>query len=439
LGERAGETGDRPVTGSAGPFGQELWGAWTPSLERLRPLPVSQVYQGWTAWFGASSWDQMGLPGGSRERVEAGARTGDLVSVQFQTSVSRVLPARLPFEGWPSALSEDLHRLNGVWLTGLSYPAWRIVSAPSNDTAFPVVMEYAVLERWEEAARGYVLEIQRLAVKMSSRWDYRLPFRNLPGGRTLWRWRLEGLLEQARSASERYRPVAEEVQAVVEETRQVYAELADQLSVVHAWYLETRWYLMQLGEQVCLVRAEEADRLSAASWSETNWQVEESRFGEGPHAHPLTRPSGRRDLSVRSRSGASRGTLRHVTTLAGALRFHREYQVSWDEASVARCDSELTALEVELPLYEDLFQRHALRYSTTDPGMTAIGRTASGKVMTYLVPATLARVHQLYLKVPMDHLTDPESLVRERRAREWHEQAAAEMRERYGPGGSSVR
>ncbi|MEU5864543.1 hypothetical protein ABZ815_25465 [Nonomuraea sp. NPDC047529] len=225
------------------------------------------------------------------------------------------------------------------------------------------------LDRWQEAAVAYLTELNEVVRQVSHAWcDYghRIALSSRRTRRRFERWRstlMDGHDRLAR-ASDRYRPVHDEVRAQIEETSRTHLRMGAQFSRLFRWQQREAWYLTPSGpEEFRIARTDEA--------------------GPAPTGRPVS--------------------LQHVIEAAKEKRrdLHR---VDWHPDSVHAADGELAAITARLP---------------------PSGTTPRGLPMAPAPSPSLFALVEDWFRLEVKDLSDPAELERDRaRHAEWEEERA---------------
>jgi hypothetical protein len=233
-----------------------------------------------------------------------------------------------------------------------------------------VVADAHDLERWRDACEAYRAElggaqgdlvgywVQRRHQFPPSSWRRRRAFRQ-------WQLRLATAYERLTAASDRFRPVFDELTAAIQETDRAYQDLTARIRRYHDWGRRTLWRMVPTPEGFLIGRSDSPGMDSPDTES----------AGMDPAGAASPRP------------------LNELYESAKSERYVRLRQIDWDEASIRLCDGELAALaQQSLP----------------------VGRTRSGFPMADPAPASFADWFQGRFGGHHQRLSDRAALARER-------------------------
>jgi hypothetical protein len=319
---------------------------------------------------------------------------------QYHTVTWQAQPCLSAF---PAALRARAPRLSDVHLFAVDRstgpqrarpPRTDAVSVASGVPGVRIVGDDRDFRRWTDAACAYLDEIVAVETVLGEHWavDERRIASSWRGRKEFARWQelVEEQFDRLVAASDRYRPVAEEVGAATAETERVYGEWAQRLHVLHDWHRSLRWRLVRTGRR--------------------SYRIERDDFA---HRRPAFVPKRSDGNGYLAEPGSARGELDDVHQRAYHERRANLCRIEWGQPSVEACDRELAAL---LP----------------DNG--PIGRTGDGQPMVGPLPTTFAGWYALWSGRPLDDLSDTSKLRQDRLRQRKIER---ESRQRHGTQTSS--
>ncbi|GAA4138858.1 hypothetical protein GCM10022416_24660 [Actinomadura keratinilytica] len=251
-------------------------------------------------------------------------------------------------------------------------PCRKVGFADDDPLAAPVVgtvhvaAEEGDFERWQDAALEYLTEINDVVEQLSRVWCDDGKQISLSSWRTRrrfarWQSALADGYDRLLRASERYRPVHDEVRAQAEETARAFPRMGAQIARLFAWQRRKLWYL--------------------APAEEDEFRIIRSDVVAPPEADQ--QPGGFGD----------------VIEEAQDKRFHL-HLVDWDEEAVRVSDRELAAIAEGLPPYA--------------------GTTPAGKPIAPQFPSSLLDLAEDWYGSTVKRLNDRDELERDR---EWRAEA----------------